>query len=247
MVIIEAESTINKDLLLVVSKYGPLEQQLHNKLLNTGLRVSVVNTRDEEVKRQPGKAVLLLDDVFESLIIASLFNETLNPRTIYEMAINRALLFKELNKLGYSTPNFSVALNPNVVAKVIRGIGRTYMVTPTPVLGLDGAVTTWEGGKSVAEHRMYMENPLARISILMKAPDKVLNTQVIGNHCINCNNLGDMLLRLTRSLNCIICTYIVGIYGNEPQILGIDPRIELTMENLDYVVSAITGWYNGEW
>lgn len=63
------------------------------------------------------------------------------------------------------------------------------MATPSPALSLDGLVTTWEGGKSVAEHRMYMANPLARINMVIKAPDKIINVQVIGDECIGCGDL----------------------------------------------------------
>lgn len=121
MVVIEAGTTVNQDITLVLSKYGPVEQKIHNDLVNRGFRVTIINTRDDEVKRGNSKAVLLLDDTFEALVISSLFEDTLNPRGAYVLAINRAALFRELSRLGYPTPEISVALNPNVVGKVIRG------------------------------------------------------------------------------------------------------------------------------
>ena len=123
MVLIEAEPTTKQDLTLVLSKYGPIEQRIHNELLGRGFRVGVLNTMESEVRRYPGKAVLFLDDVFEALVISNLFDETLNPYGAYALAVNRALLFRELSNLGYPTPDLSVALNPNVVGRVISSIG----------------------------------------------------------------------------------------------------------------------------
>ncbi|BDR92334.1 hypothetical protein [Vulcanisaeta souniana] len=246
MVLIEAEPTTKQDLTLVLSKYGPVEQRIHSELSGRGFRVGVLNTMESEVRHSPGKAVLLLDDVFEAFIISNLFSETLNPYDAYAMAVNRVLLFRELSELGYPTPDVSVALNPNVVGRVISSVGKTYMATPSASLGLDGIVTTWEGGKSVAEHRMYMANPLARINMLMKAPSKIINVQVIGNNCIGCGDLGTWVLRLSRSIKCLMCTYIIGIYEDEQVILGVDPRVELTTSIVEPMVNAIMGWYNGE-
>ncbi|WP_446752620.1 hypothetical protein [Vulcanisaeta sp. JCM 16161] len=224
-----------------------MEQRIHNELVSKGFKVAIVNTRDYEVRRGGGKAVLLLDDVFEAFTISGLFSDTLNPRDTYVLAINRVLLFREISRLGYPTPDFVVALNPNVVGKVIKGFGRAYLATPSPSLGLDGLVTTWEGGKSVAEHRMYMANPLARINLIIKAPDKVINAQVIGDECINCGDLRPWLLKLSRDIKCLMCTYVIGTYGGEHVVLGIEPRVELTMDMVSNVVRTIVGWYNGEW
>ncbi|WP_243665723.1 hypothetical protein [Vulcanisaeta sp. JCM 16159] len=120
--VIEAGTTVNQDVTLVLSKYGPVEQKIHNDLVNRGFRVTIINTRDDEVRCRNSKAVLLLDDTFEALVISSLFEDTLNPRGAYVLAIDRAALFRELSRLGYPTPELSVALNPNVVGKVIRGL-----------------------------------------------------------------------------------------------------------------------------
>jgi hypothetical protein len=247
VIIIEAGLSIKQDLMLMLSKYGPLEQQLHSKLVNSGFRVGIINARDEELRITQGRAVLLLDNVFEALIASGLFDKTLNAQNVYVMAMNRVLLFRELSRLGYPVPEFMIALNPNVVANVVKSIGRTYMATPSMAMELDGIVTTWEGSKSIAEHRMYMGNPLAKINLLMKAPDSMFNAQVIGTNCINCSGLDSMLLRLSRDIGCVLCTYAIGVYDSEAVILGLDPRIELTAENLDKVVSAIVRWYNGEW
>ncbi|KUO89219.1 MAG: hypothetical protein AT716_01350 [Vulcanisaeta sp. MG_3] len=244
MVVIEA---VGQDLVLVLDKYGPLEQQLYNKLLNTGLKVGAVNVKNDALRPMQSKAVLLLDDVFESFVLSSLFNDTLNPHNVYAMGINRALLFKELRKMGYPTPEFDIALDPNVVAKVVRGIGRAYMATPAPSLGLDGVVITWEGSKSIAEHRMYMENSLARVNMLMKAPEKLFNAQVIGDRCVGCGSLESTLLRLSRDIGCVLCTYVIGTYNGEQMVLGLDPRVELTVENIDQFMNAIVGWLNGRW
>lgn len=239
------EAAVGQDVIIVLDRFGPVEQQLYNKLLNAGLRVRVFNVRDDALRPMRGRAVLLLDDVFTSLIASSMFDYTLNPYNVYAMGINRALLFRELARRGYPTPEFSIALDPNIVAKIIRGVGRTYMATPAPSLELDGIVTTWEGGKSIAEHRMYMKNPLARINILMKAPENILNARVIGDKCINCGSLGNSLLRLSRDIGCVFCTYIVGTYNGEPVIMGLDPRVELTVENIDLFINAVMGWLHG--
>ncbi|WP_243669313.1 hypothetical protein [Vulcanisaeta sp. JCM 16161] len=95
----------------MLSKYGPVEQRIHNELVSKGFKVAIVNTRDYEVRRGGGKAVLLLDDVFEAFTISGLFSDTLNPRDTYVLAINRVLLFREISRLGYPTPDFVVALN----------------------------------------------------------------------------------------------------------------------------------------
>lgn len=172
----------------------------------------------------------------------------MNPRDTYILAINRALLFRELSGLGYPTPpDLIIALNPNVVGKVIKGLGRAYLATPAPSLGLDGNVTTWEGGKSVAEHRMYMANPLVRINMIIKAPDRIINAQVIGDECLNCGDLKPWVLKISRDIKCLMCTYVIGTYGNEHLVLGIEPKVELTMDLADKVVNTIVRWYNGEW
>ena len=244
--VVAIEAGIGQDVILVLDRFGPVEQQLYNKLLNAGLKIRVLNARDDVLRPMHGKAVLLLDDVFASLIVSSIFDHTLNPHNVYAMGINRALLFRELARRGYPTPEFSISLDPNIVAKIIRGIGRTYMATPAPPLELDGIVTTWEGGKSIAEHRMYMKNPLARINILMKAPENILNARVVGDRCINCGSLGNTLLRLSRDIGCVFCTYIIGTYNGEPMIIGLDPRVELTMENIDLFINAVMGWLHEE-
>ncbi|ADN49607.1 hypothetical protein [Vulcanisaeta distributa] len=224
-----------------------MEQKIHSELVNRGFRVAIINTRDDEVRHRDGKAVLLLDDVFEAFVISGLFDDTLNPRDTYILAINRALLFRELSELGYPIPDLTIALNPNVVGKVIKGLGRAYLATPAPSLGLDGNVTTWEGGKSVAEHRMYMANPLARINMVIKAPDRVINAQVVGDECLNCGDLRPWVLKISRDIKCLLCTYVIGAYGNEYLVLGIEPRVDLTMDLTDKVMSTIVRWYNGEW
>ncbi|GAB6943417.1 ATP-grasp domain-containing protein [Vulcanisaeta sp. JCM 14467] len=231
----------------MLSKYGPVEQRIHNELVSKGFRVFLVNTRDDGVGYVGGKAVLLLDDAFEAFVISGLFEDTLNPRDAYIMAINRALLFRELSRLGYPTPEVSIALNPNVVGKLIKGLGRAYLATPTPALGLDGVVTTWEGGKSVAEHRMYMANPLARINMVIRAPDRLINAQVIGDECIGCGELGNWVLKLSRDIKCLMCTYTIGAYGSDYVVLGIEPRVELIMNTVNSVVSTIVGWLDGRW
>ncbi len=105
-----------------------MEQKIHSELVNRGgFRVAIINTRDDEVRHRDGKAVLLLDDVFEAFVISGLFDDTLNPRDTYILAINRALLFRELSELGYPIPDLTIALNPNVVGKVIKGLaGHTW-------------------------------------------------------------------------------------------------------------------------
>lgn len=44
-----------------------------------------------------------------------------------------------------------------------------------------------------------------------------------------------------------MCTYVIGVYGNEHLVLGIEPKVDLTMDLTDKVVSTIVRWYNGEW
>ncbi|WP_054856921.1 hypothetical protein [Vulcanisaeta sp. JCM 16159] len=99
----------------------------------------------------------------------------------------------------------------------------------------------------MAEHRMYMANPLARINMVIKAPDKIIDVQVIGDECIGCGDLKPWVLKLSRDIGCIMCTYTIGAYGNEHLILGVEPRIELTMGVVNNVVNTIVRWFNGEW
>ncbi len=53
----------------------------------------------------------------------------------------------------------------------------------------------------MAEHRMYMANPLARINMVIKAPDRVINAQVIGDECLNCGDLRPWILKISRILS----------------------------------------------
>jgi hypothetical protein len=45
----------------------------------------------------------------------------------------------------------------------------------------------------------------------------------------------------------VLCTYVIGTYNGEQMVLGLDPRVELTVENIDQFMNAIVGWLNGRW
>ncbi len=223
---------------------GPLEQSLVNALVNNGVRVKTINVRDEGLTNMDARAVLLINDVVKSLVISSLFPKTLNPLKTYQMALNRVTLYNELRHSGIPTPKYQVALEPNVVAKVIKEMYRAYLATPSMSLELDGIVTSWEGGKSIAEHRVYLGNPLVSINMVMPAPEKIQTHLVVGGECLDCGDNGELIKEVAKVTGCYYCRVSLGYYGGEPTVLGIDPRIELRQEHLDKFINTVMRWLN---
>ncbi len=227
------------DLYLVIDKLGPLEQLLINELRSNGVTVAPLLLSSAELEQSDHVAAILISDVVKAYAVSALFERSANPPKAYELTMNRLLLYREL---GGKAPRSVVAFTPESVATVIRERGFRYLGTLDPAMGLDGEVTGWEGGKSVAEHRLYMENPLARINVLMMEPRNIIKATVIGGRCINCLDLEELAILAAERAECVFCDVFIGVNDGAPTVMGLNASIEATAEAVKPLSEALVRW-----
>jgi hypothetical protein len=211
---------------LVLDKYGPLERYLIEELRARGLEVSYVNARSGRMAYSDDLGILLMDDVIKAMLLSPLFRQSINPEGAYLASVNRLHLYKVLMSRGLPTPRVHVAQSPEEVGNLVRELGPpVILATPTRFLNIDGKVMSWEGGKSAAEHRMYMDNPLASLNLIIPNPREVRECLVIGSES-KCEGYGELATKVAEELGCLYCAITLGIY-EEAVVMDVDPRIRL--------------------
>jgi hypothetical protein len=227
------------DLYLVIDKLGPLEHLLINELRKNEVTASPLLLSNAELEQNNYAAAILTSDAIRAYAVSALFGRSANPPKSYELTMNRLLLYREL---GDKAPKSVVAFTPEPVATIIRERGLQYLGTLNPALGLDGAVTGWEGGKSVAEHRIYMENPFARVNVVMMEPRNVIKAVVIGDKCFNCINSEELAMLAAEKASCVFCEVFIGVNDGASTVMGINASIEVSADVVKPLSEALARW-----
>jgi len=208
---------------LVLDKYGPIERYLIDELRQRGLAVNHINARNGRMGYSDDIGVLLIEDVVKAYILSPLFKLTINSGEAYHAATNRLHLYRLLMSKGLPVPRVYVTQSPDEVGNLIKELGPALLATPSRSLSIDGKVSSWEGGKSVAEHRLYMDNPLASINLVIPSPREIRECLVIGDES-SCDD--ELTVKVAKELGCTYCLITLGLY-EEAVALDVDPRIRL--------------------
>ncbi|ACB40755.1 conserved hypothetical protein [Pyrobaculum neutrophilum V24Sta] len=173
----------------------------------------VVNVSEVPIHKISGLALLRIRNPYAAVVYGSLADRSVNPVGSISAALNRLVW---MPKFG---PPYAVVSSDVAVEKV--EIEKPWLLLTAWRLGLDGGVTSVEGGKSVVEHRIYMRNPLAKVTIVVPKParsESVFATvkNATGEAAEVLKYLGLMYARIT-----------FGEYGGRKYVIDVDPVPEL--------------------
>jgi len=139
----------------------------------------------------------------------ALAERSINPPAAIASALNR------LSWLPRFGPPHAVVSSDFAVEKV--EVEKPWLLMTAWRLDIDGVVTSVEGAKSVLEHRLYMRNPLARVSVVVPKPQRtyaVFATAKAGE---------GVAKEVLKHLGLFYAKVTLGEYGREVYVLDVDP------------------------
>jgi hypothetical protein len=169
----------------------------------------ILNVSETPVHRLPGVAYLRVRNPYAAAVYGALAPRSINPPDAVLAALNRLAW---LPKFG---PPFAVVSSDFSVEKV--ELERPWLLLTAWRVGLDGSVTSVEGAKSVVEHRMYMRNPLAKVSVVVPKPHRLVPVFATAK------NASGLVAEVLRSLGLLYARVTLGDYGGRFYVLDVDP------------------------
>ncbi|ABL87454.1 hypothetical protein Pisl_0275 [Pyrobaculum islandicum DSM 4184] len=185
------------------------ERYIADALTSRGFNTVIVNISETPLHRIPGVAFLRIKNPYAAVVYGSLAEHSINPPSGIIAALNR---LSWLPKFG---PPYAVVLSDFSVEKV--EIERPWVLLTAWKLALDGSVTSVEGAKSVIEHRMYMRNPLAKVSVVIPKPHRLVSIFATIKHA---SGLAEDIL---SHLGLFYAKITLGDYGGKLYVVDIDP------------------------
>jgi hypothetical protein len=178
-------------------------------LASRGLKAVVINISETPVHRLAGVVFLRVRNPYAAPVYGVLASRSINPPEAVYAALNRLVW---LPKFG---PPYAVVSSDFSVEKV--EVERPWLLLTAWRLGLDGVVTSVEGAKSVVEHRMYMRNPLAKVSVIVPKPHRAVSVFATAKTATGV--VADVL----RELGLLYARVMLGDYGGRFYVVDVDP------------------------
>lgn len=185
------------------------EKYIVDALTSRGLKARIVNISEVPVYKIQGVVVNRVKNPYAAVVYGLLAERSINPPGAIASALNRLTW---LPKYG---PPFAVVSTDYSVEKI--EIERPWLLLTAWRLELDGVVTSVEGGKSVVEHRMYMKNPLAKVSLAIPKPSRSFSIFA------TVNSADGVALSVLRELGLLYAKLTIGEYGGRHYVIDIDP------------------------
>lgn len=142
-------------------------------------------------------------------VLGALAPRSINPPNAVLAALNRLVW---LPKFG---PPFTVVSSDFSVEKV--EVEKPWLLMTAWRLGLDGPVTSVEGAKSVVEHRLYMRNPLAKMSVVVPRPRRLASVFATVKTATG------LVAEVLQELGLLYAEVTLGDYGGRLYVLDVDP------------------------
>jgi len=185
------------------------EKYIVEALSTRGLATTVINVAEMPIYRIRGTAILRMRNPYTAVAYGVLAERSINPPAAIASALNR---LGWLPKFG---PPHAVVSSDFAVEKV--EVEKPWLLMTAWRLDIDGFVTSVEGAKSVLEHRFYMRNPLARVSVVVPKPQRtytVFATAKAGE---------GVAKEVLKHLGLLYAKVTLGEYGREVYVLDVDP------------------------
>jgi len=169
----------------------------------------VLNVSETPVYGLNGTVLLRVGNPYAAAVYGAMSTQSINPYGAVLSALNRLTW---LPKFG---PPFAVVSSDFSVEKV--EVERPWLLMTAWRLGLDGVVTSVEGAKSVVEHRMYMRNPLAKVSVVVPRPRRLVTVFA------TVKNAEGLAAEVLRELGLLYARVTFGDYGGRLYVIDVDP------------------------
>jgi len=168
-----------------------------------------LNVTEMPVRSIPGTAVVRIRNPYVAAAYGLLAKRSINPPVASLLAVNR---LSWLPKFG---PPYAVVCADASLEKVdMRG---PWLLLTAWRLNLDGPVTSMEGAKSVLEHRAYMRNPLARVTVIAPRPSRMLSVFA------TINSARGLVADALSHLGLLYARVTLGDYNGDMRVIDIDP------------------------
>ncbi len=177
------------------------------------------------MRQIPGLTLLRTRNPYLAIVYGSMSAVVLNQPHAILSALNR---LSWMQKFG---PPYAVVSSDHTVEKV--ELERPWVTMTAWRLGLDGVVTSVEGAKSVVEHRLYMRNPLAKVSVLVPKPRETVYAFA------TVKTADGVVGELLRYLGLHYAGVTLGRYGGEMRVIDVDPVPPLSREEAELVVELL--------
>jgi len=178
-------------------------------LASRGLKPLVLNVSETPIHGLYGTVLLRVGNPYASVVYGAMSARSINPYGAVLSALNRLTW---LPKFG---PPFAVVSSDFSVEKV--EVERPWLLLTAWRLGLDGVVTSVEGAKSVVEHRMYMRNPLAKVSVVVPRPHRLVTVFA------TMKNAEGLAAEVLKELGLLYARVTFGDYGGRLYVIDVDP------------------------
>ncbi len=162
---------------------------------------------------------------YAAAVYGALAPRSINPPNAVLAALNRLVW---LPKFG---PPFAVVSSDFSVEKV--ELERPWLLMTAWRVGLDGSVTSVEGAKSVVEHRMYMRNPLAKVSVVVPKPHRLVPVFVTAKDATG------VAAEVLQELGLLYAKIVLGDYGGRLYVLDVDPVPPVETKQEAYAVAEL--------
>jgi len=137
------------------------EKYLIDALSKRGVSAKIIDVRLGEVP-EGDLALVRTSNPYVGIALAQFFERAINSALGIYRAVNKVLVYR----LGGL--KIAPICGDSHVEGAVRIIGLPAILDTAWRLGLEGPVTSVEGLKSVLEYRVYMRNPLAKLSLLVE-------------------------------------------------------------------------------
>ncbi|MEM1733304.1 MAG: hypothetical protein QW680_09750 [Pyrobaculum sp.] len=154
------------------------------------------------------------------MIYGQVSEASINPPEAISSALNRLAW---ISKFG---PPHVIISTDYSVEKV--ELERPWFLMTAWRLEIDGSVTSVEGAKSVLEHRMYMKNPLSKVSLVVPKPHRTISVFA------TVKNATGLVSEVLSHLGLLYARVVLGDYGGRHFVIDVDPvpRLENKEEAL---------------
>ncbi|MGB9704259.1 MAG: hypothetical protein ACPL3C_02325 [Pyrobaculum sp.] len=146
---------------------------------------------------------------YTAAIYGQVAKRSINPPPAIYAALNR------LNWIPKYGPPYALVSTDHTVEKV--ELERPWLLLTAWRLDLDGPVTSVEGAKSVIEHRMYMRNPLSKVTIVIPKPHSTV--KIFATAKTATGLVADVL----KELGLLYARVTLGSYGSAHYVVDVDP------------------------
>lgn len=185
------------------------EKYIVDALTSRGRKAEIINISETPIHVIHGVAVIRVQNPYAAVAYASLVEKSVNSAQSIYAALNR---LSWIPKFG---PPYAVVSADVAVEKV--ELEKPWMLLTAWRLGLDGAVTSVEGAKSVLEHRLYMRNPLAKTSVLIPKPHRTVTIYATEERAEG------LAAEVLRHLGLKYARVTLGDYGGRFYVVDVDP------------------------